>query len=113
MSRFASVKAFGFTPVVESLNTAAVQLSIRPEAKKIIFIITDGLCPEADKIEKTASLLEKKGFEILCINIGDDVERLFKYQETITEVNQLAPKVFQLLSNYWSKEDQIRRLNLS
>lgn len=113
VSRFASIKAFGFTPVVESLNTAAVQLSMRPEAKKIIFIITDGLCPEADKIEKTASLLENKGFEILCINIGDDVERLFKYQETITEVNQLAPKVFQLLSNYWSKEDQIRRQNLS
>ncbi len=103
VSRFASIKAFGFTPVVESLNTAAVQLSIRPEAKKIIFIITDGLCPEAEKIEKTSTLLEEKGFEILCINIGDDAERLFKYQETISEVNELAPGIFRLLSNYWSE----------
>lgn len=100
VSRFASVKAFGFTPVVESLNTAAVQLSIRPEAKKIIFIITDGLCPEAEKIKKTAELLEKKGIRILCINIGEETEPLFKYQETINEVQELAPGVFNLLKKY-------------
>ena len=87
---FASVKAFGFTPVVESLNTAAVQLSIRPEAKENHFYHHRRTLSGGRQDRKTASLLEKKGFEILCINIGDDVERLFKYQETITEVNQLC-----------------------
>lgn len=104
VARFASVRAFGFTPVVEALNTAAMQLSMRPEARKIIFVITDGLCSEIKKVRKTVDSLESQGFEVLCLNIGNDIERIFRYQETILDSKDLAPAVYKLLAAYFRGE---------
>lgn len=98
-SRFAAVHAFGFTPILQSLNAAAAGLAVRPEKRKFIVIITDGLCAEVDALTLRVRELEAKGFEILCLGIGEDSPLLFSHQRNIADTTNFAAALYELLES--------------
>lgn len=98
-SRFAAVHAFGFTPILQSLNVAAAGLAARPEKRKFIVIITDGLCGEVDALTHRVQELEAKGFEILCLGIGDDSPEIFTHQRNIADMTNFAAALYELLES--------------
>ncbi len=99
-SRFAGLKSFGFTPLAETMFTAATQLELQNKKRKMILVITDGLNCEPDKIRDTIRILEKQGFELLCLNIGSGNLNLFRHQRNITHASQMAKELSEMLHEY-------------
>ncbi len=87
----------------EALEWAARRLSMRPEARKVLMVISDG-APVDDStlsanqsnylelhLRNVIAMLEKrKQVELLSIGIGHDVTRYYQRAVTITDVEQLA-----------------------
>ncbi|MCD8339767.1 MAG: hypothetical protein LUC43_06160 [Burkholderiales bacterium] len=100
--RFANVKAFGFTPLCETMFSAAAQLNMQNQQKrKLIVVITDGLNCEPQRIRSATEILTKQGFELFCLSIGfPDDEPLFERQKTITHYSQMPQALKNLLFEY-------------
>ncbi|MCD8340188.1 MAG: VWA domain-containing protein [Burkholderiales bacterium] len=99
-SRFANIKAFGFTPLAETMYTAAGQLATKKQKRKLIIVITDGLNCEPHRIDTAVKVLEQQGFELFCLNIGPDGLNLFERQRNITHYSQMAKELSEMLFGY-------------
>lgn len=89
------LRSHGGTPLHDGIVMARRQLSMRPEPRKLLMVVTDGQpdSPEAASAQILAA--ERSGLEVLSIGIGDGgdcVRELFRRWCHINEVNEL-PKV--------------------
>lgn len=105
LDRFCALRPFGYTPVRQSINSAAAQLVNRKESRKIIFLITDGLCSDAELLTDIEQDLKRAGIEIVCLGIGDDIPKIFSIQSDIKYSHQMKEAAYKLL------EETFRRRN--
>ena len=105
----------------EALEWAHRRMTARPEARKILMVISDGAPVDdstlsvnpANYLEKhlrdVISMVEKiKNVELLAIGIGHDVTRYYDRAVTITDVEQLAGAMTEQLAALFDSDPKAR-----
>jgi len=105
----------------EALEWAHARLTGRPEARKILMVISDGAPVDdstlsvnpANFLEKhlrdvIAMVERKKQVELLAIGIGHDVTRYYERAVTITDVDQLAGAMTEQLASLFDSDPRAR-----
>ncbi len=105
----------------EALEWAHKRMMMRPEARKILMVISDGAPVDdstlsvnpANYLEKhlrdVIAMVEKKRFvELLAIGIGHDVTRYYDRAVTITDVEQLAGAMTEQLAALFDSDPRAR-----
>ncbi|SLN50718.1 Aerobic cobaltochelatase subunit CobT [Roseivivax jejudonensis] len=105
----------------EALEWAHRRLVHRPEARKILMVISDGAPVDdstlsvnpANFLEKhlrdvIAMVERKKQVELLAIGIGHDVTRYYDRAVTITDVDQLAGAMTEQLASLFDSDPRAR-----
>ncbi|PTX50177.1 cobaltochelatase subunit CobT [Allosediminivita pacifica] len=105
----------------EALEWAHKRMAGRPEARKILMVISDGAPVDdstlsvnpANYLEKhlrdvIAMVEKKKQVELLAIGIGHDVTRYYDRAVTITDVEQLAGAMTEQLASLFDSDPRAR-----
>ncbi len=105
----------------EALEWAHRRIAHRPEARKILMVISDGAPVDDSTLSvNPANYLEKhlrdviamverlKRVELIAIGIGHDVTRYYQRAVTITDVEQLAGAMTEQLANLFDKDPRGR-----
>ena len=105
----------------EALEWAHRRMAKRPEARKILMVISDGAPVDdstlsvnpANFLEKhlrdVISMVEKRGLvELMAIGIGHDVTRYYERAVTITDVDQLAGAMTEQLASLFDSDPRAR-----
>ncbi|SMO42300.1 cobaltochelatase CobT subunit [Thalassovita litoralis] len=105
----------------EALEWAHRRMLARPEARKILMVISDGAPVDdstlsvnpANYLEKhlrdVIAMVEKKKFvELIAIGIGHDVTRYYQHAVTITDVEQLAGAMTEQLAALFDQDPRAR-----
>ena len=105
----------------EALEWAHRRMLARPEARKIMMVISDGAPVDDSTLSvNPASFLEKhlrdvialverrKAVELIAIGIGHDVTRYYQRAVTITDVEQLAGAMTEQLAGLFDKDPRAR-----
>ncbi|WP_236626243.1 cobaltochelatase subunit CobT [Actibacterium mucosum] len=105
----------------EALEWAHRRMAGRPEARKILMVISDGAPVDdstlsvnpANSLEKhlrdvIAMVEKKKMVELLAIGIGHDVTRYYDRAVTITDVDQLAGAMTEQLAALFDSDPRAR-----
>jgi len=105
----------------EALEWAHRRIAHRPEARKILMVISDGAPVDdstlsvnpANYLEKhlrdVIQMVEKRrAVELLAIGIGHDVTRYYERAVTITDVEQLAGAMTEQLASLFDKDPRAR-----
>ena len=105
----------------EALEWAHRRLACRPEARKILMVISDGAPVDdstlsvnpANYLEKhlrdvIAMIEKRKQVELLAIGIGHDVTRYYERAVTITDVEQLAGAMTEQLAALFDQDKRAR-----
>jgi cobaltochelatase CobT len=105
----------------EALEWAHRRMLARPEARKILMVISDGAPVDDSTLSvNPASFLEKhlrdviamverrKAVELLAIGIGHDVTRYYNRAVTITDVEQLAGAMTEQLAALFDRDPRAR-----
>ena len=105
----------------EALEWAHRRMAGRPEARKILMVISDGAPVDdstlsvnpANYLEKhlrdvIAMVERKKLVELIAIGIGHDVTRYYNRAVTITDVEQLAGAMTEQLASLFDKDPRAR-----
>ncbi|WP_193139317.1 cobaltochelatase subunit CobT [Meridianimarinicoccus sp. MJW13] len=105
----------------EALEWAHRRMAVRPEARKILMVISDGAPVDdstlsvnsANYLEKhlrdvIAMVEKKKLVELLAIGIGHDVTRYYDRAVTITDVEQLAGAITEQLAALFDSDPRAR-----
>ncbi len=105
----------------EALEWAHRRMVVRPEARKILMVISDGAPVDdstlsvnpANYLEKhlrdvIAMVERRKQVELLAIGIGHDVTRYYERAVTITDVEQLAGAMTEQLASLFDSDPRAR-----
>ncbi|WP_108263593.1 cobaltochelatase subunit CobT [Mangrovicoccus ximenensis] len=105
----------------EALEWAHKRVIGRPEARKILMVISDGAPVDdstlsvnpANYLEKhlrdvIAMVEKKKAVELIAIGIGHDVTRYYQRAVTITDVEQLAGAMTEQLASLFDSDPRAR-----
>ena len=105
----------------EALEWAHRRMANRPEARKILMVISDGAPVDDSTLSvNAANYLEKhlrdviamverrKAVELLAIGIGHDVTRYYERAVTITDVEQLAGAMTEQLAALFDTDERAR-----
>jgi cobaltochelatase CobT len=105
----------------EALEWAHGRMLRRPEARKVLMVISDGAPVDdstlsvnaANYLEKhlrdvIAMVEKKKAVELIAIGIGHDVTRYYGRAVTITDVEQLAGAMTEQLASLFDKDPRKR-----
>ena len=105
----------------EALEWAHRRLAGRPEARKVLMVISDGAPVDDSTLSvNPANFLEKhlrdviemiekrRSVELLAIGIGHDVTRYYERAVTITDVEQLAGAMTEQLAALFDKDPRAR-----
>ncbi|WP_238365829.1 cobaltochelatase subunit CobT [Mesobacterium pallidum] len=105
----------------EALEWAHRRMVNRPEARKILMVISDGAPVDdstlsvnpANYLEKhlrdvIAMVEKKKLVELIAIGIGHDVTRYYQHAVTITDVEQLAGAITEQLAALFDSDPRAR-----
>ena len=105
----------------EALEWAHRRVAYRPEARKILMVISDGAPVDdstlsvnpANYLEKhlrdvIAMVEKRKQVELLAIGIGHDVTRYYDRAVTITDVEQLAGAMTEQLASLFDSDPRAR-----
>jgi len=105
----------------EALEWAHRRMTARPEARKILMVISDGAPVDDSTLSvNPANYLEKhlrdvidlverrKAVELLAIGIGHDVTRYYDRAVTITDVEQLAGTMTEQLASLFDSDPRAR-----
>jgi cobalamin biosynthesis protein CobT len=88
------------TPDFSGLYFAIEELSKQPEAKKVLFFITDADGYDKSNMKHLEALAEKFGIKIVALGINSDqVEETFKHSANINDVSELGGSSFKTLLN--------------
>ena len=110
----------------EALEWAHRRSMARPEARKILMVISDGAPVDDSTLSvNAASFLEKhlrdvismvekrRAVELIAIGIGHDVTRYYQRAVTITDVEQLAGAMTEQLASLFESDPKKRARGLS
>ena len=105
----------------EALEWAHRRMVARPEARKILMVISDGAPVDdstlsvnpANYLEKhlrdvIAMVERRKAVELIAIGIGHDVTRYYQRAVTITDVEQLAGAITEQLAGLFEADPKLR-----
>ncbi|MBZ0128080.1 MAG: cobaltochelatase subunit CobT [Rhodobacteraceae bacterium] len=105
----------------EALEWAHRRMCARPEARRILMVISDGAPVDDSTLSvNSASYLEKhlrdviamiqkrRAVELIAIGIGHDVTRYYERAVTITDVDQLAGAMTEQLASLFDKDPRAR-----
>ena len=105
----------------EALEWAHRRMCARPEARRILMVISDGAPVDDSTLSvNSASYLEKhlrdviamvekrRAVELIAIGIGHDVTRYYERAVTITDVEQLAGAITEQLASLFDKDPRAR-----
>ena len=105
----------------EALEWAHRRICCRPEARKILMVISDGAPVDdstlsvnpANYLEKhlrdvIAMVEKRKAIELIAIGIGHDVTRYYERAVTITDVEQLAGAMTEQLAALFDSDPRAR-----
>ncbi|WP_212523647.1 cobaltochelatase subunit CobT [Actibacterium sp. MT2.3-13A] len=105
----------------EALEWAHRRMLFRPEARKILMVISDGAPVDdstlsvnpANYLEKhlrdvIAMVERRKAVELIAIGIGHDVTRYYEHAVTITDVEQLAGAMTEQLASLFDHDRRAR-----
>jgi len=109
----------------EALEWAHRRMVVRPEARKILMVISDGAPVDdstlsvnpANYLEKhlrdvIAMVERRKQVELIAIGIGHDVTRYYNRAVTITDVEQLAGAMTEQLAALFDSDPRARVMGL-
>ena len=86
------------TPDYSALTAAIEDIAKRPEARKILFILTDADGYNRHHIAHLQSIAKRCGVVIVAIGIGsDDVEEVFENAAAVNDTRELASVAFNTL----------------
>jgi len=110
----------------EALEWAHRRICARPEARKVMMVISDGAPVDDSTLSvNSASYLEKhlrdviamiekrKTAELIAIGIGHDVTRYYERAVTITDVEQLAGAMTEQLASLFDSDAKAMKLQKS
>ena len=84
--------------MTEALWWVVRQISVLPEHRKIVLLVTDGVPNNTDTAQKTISAIQGMGVEVVGIGIDTPIlANLIPHSENITDIRDLAPAMFRLL----------------
>ena len=105
----------------EALEWAHRRMQARPEARKILMVISDGAPVDdstlsvnpANYLEKhlrdvIAMVERRRAVELIAIGIGHDVTRYYQHAVTITDVEQLAGAMTEQLAGLFDADPRAR-----
>ncbi|GHE00034.1 cobalt chelatase [Defluviimonas sp. 20V17] len=105
----------------EALEWAHRRMLVRPEARKILMVISDGAPVDDSTLSvNAANYLEKhlrdvialverrRAVELIAIGIGHDVTRYYQHAVTITDVEQLAGAMTEQLAALFDQDPRAR-----
>ncbi|RYH07673.1 cobaltochelatase subunit CobT [Tropicimonas sp. IMCC6043] len=105
----------------EALEWAHKRMVVRPEARKILMVISDGAPVDdstlsvnpANYLEKhlrdvIAMIEKRRQVELIAIGIGHDVTRYYDRAVTITDVEQLAGAITEQLASLFDNDPRAR-----
>ncbi len=105
----------------EALEWAHRRMAVRPEARKILMVISDGAPVDdstlsvnpANYLEKhlrdvIAMVERRRAVELLAIGIGHDVTRYYERAVTITDAEQLAGAITEQLAALFDSDPRAR-----
>jgi cobaltochelatase CobT len=105
----------------EALEWAHRRMLARPEARKILMVISDGAPVDdstlsvnpANYLEKhlrdvIAMVERRRAVELIAIGIGHDVTRYYQHAVTITDVDQLAGAMTEQLATLFDRDPRAR-----
>jgi cobaltochelatase CobT len=106
----------------EALEWAHLRLKNRPEARKILMVISDGAPVDDSTLSVNSSnylekhlrdvieMIEKSRItELIAVGIGHDVTRYYRRAVTITDVEQLAGAMTEQLASLFDKKIKSKR----
>jgi len=86
------------TPDYSALTAAIEDISRRPEARKILFLLTDADGYNRHHITHLQSIAKRCGVTIVAIGIGSaDAEKVFENAATVNDTRELASVAFNTL----------------
>lgn len=90
----------GGTPTHEALWYARAALLQRPEARRIILLVTDGYPVDGEQTRVATKRCAKDGIEIAALGIETDaVQRYWRNFEVINDVRELPRAMFAVMEN--------------
>ena len=90
----------GSTPTDKAIWFSRTLLLNRPEPRKILLVVTDGVPDDPGQTMQATNRTEKDGIEIACIGIDcDSVARYWKNNRIIKDVKELPKAMFDILDN--------------
>lgn len=89
------IEAWGGTPLAQALQVAAYQLGARKEARKAVFLVTDGAV-QGPTTRQIVNRMISSGIEVFGIQIGciDDMDELLKGAVHIENIDDLVKALF-------------------
>ncbi|CAB4158804.1 CobT Cobalamin biosynthesis protein CobT (nicotinate-mononucleotide,5, 6-dimethylbenzimidazole phosphoribosyltransferase) [uncultured Caudovirales phage] len=102
-----ATNAQGGTPTADAIMEASVLLAKRTESRKILIVLTDG-APDHDHLAKHAVQdLERHGFDVVGIGIGDDtVRKHFTRYAVVRTADELSKAMLTELSKSMLPSDR-------
>ena len=87
------------TPLGEALYSIAPAVSLRPETRKIVLVLTDGDPTDPEFVVPMIEMYTNSGIEMIGIGIGcDAVGNFFRNHEVITDIAALPKAVIDALA---------------
>ncbi|EGV32650.1 von Willebrand factor type A [Thiorhodococcus drewsii AZ1] len=86
----------GGTPLAQALWYAATDLTLRPETRRVILVMTDGVPNDWAATVEILGLCEANGIEPVGIGIACDVSALFRVGTRVEEAGDLKQALFGL-----------------
>ena len=91
--------AQGSTPMAEGIMTFAMELALRSESRKLMFVATDGEPDSLASAKQAVAVAASAQIDVIGIGIGHDapVAEVFERSVSIDGAHELAPALFALL----------------
>jgi cobalamin biosynthesis protein CobT len=102
--------AGGCTPDLSAINYVGNELLLRPERRKIMFVISDGQGDDRDVVRARVECLQKAGIDVIGIGIEYNVDDVFDYCVTVNSVSELSAASFKQIKEALERKQVGRRV---
>jgi hypothetical protein len=86
----------GGTPMAEALGYAATELLLRPEDRRLLLVLTDGMPDSFPAVRELLSRCRASDIEVVGVGIQTDVQDLFSVAVEVADVADLRHRLFQV-----------------